>query len=147
MKLTKEQIVALAKIQTLVQKLAEQKNVKKVISDVQILTQDLQTKVQKVSADQAIKRYKNLAQKVVAAENELQKEVHKVVTQVKKSATEVEKNLAEYKQKAKLQRTKIEKALKAKAAKYGVKTAKAAKGKVKAARPAPKKARTKAKKK
>lgn len=116
--------MALTNIQKIVQKLSEQKNVKKVIDDVQTVTHDLQTKLQKLSADQAVKKYKELAQKVVTAENELQKEVQKVVAQVKKSATEVEKNLAAYKKKAQAQRSKIEKTLLAKASEYGVKSKK-----------------------
>lgn len=124
--------MALTNIQKIVQKLSEQKNVKKVIAEVQTVTHDLQTKITKLSADQAVKKYKDLAKKVVAAENELQREVHKVVAQVKKSATEVEKNLASYKKKAEAQRSKIEKAIKAKASQYGVKTKKASKAKTKA---------------
>lgn len=135
--------MALTNIQKIVQKLSEQKNVKKVIADVQAVTHDLQTKIQKLSADQAVKKYKDLAKKVVSAENELQKEVHKVVAQVKKSATDVEKNLASYKKKAEAQRSKIEKAIKAKAAQYGVKGPKASKAKTKA-KPAARKAKKKA---
>lgn len=138
--------MALTNIQKIVQKLSEQKNVKKVIADVQAVTHDLQTKIQKLSADQAVKKYKDLAKKVVAAENELQKEVHKVVAQVKKSATDVEKNLASYKKKAEAQRTKIEKAIKAKAAQYGVKSKKPSKAKPKA-KPSVRKAKKKATKK
>ncbi|MES2801438.1 MAG: hypothetical protein V4654_03015 [Bdellovibrionota bacterium] len=134
--------MALTNIQKIVQKLSEQKNVKKVIAEVQAVTHDLQTKIQKLSADQAVKKYKNLAKKVVAAENELQREVHKVVAQVKRSATDVEKNLASYKKKAQAQRSKIEKAIKAKASEYGVSTKKAPKAKVKA-RPAARKAKKK----
>ncbi|AZZ37753.1 hypothetical protein CIK05_13410 [Bdellovibrio sp. qaytius] len=119
--------MALTNIQKIVQKLSEQKNVKKVIAEVQTVTHDLQTKIQRLSADQAVKKYKDLAKKVVAAENDLQKEVSKVVAQVKRSATDVEKNLASYKKKAVAQRAKIEKAIKAKASEYGVKTKKAAK--------------------
>lgn len=116
--------MALTNIQKIVQKLSEQKNVKKVIAEVQSVTHDLQVKIQKLSADQAVKKYKDLAKKVVAAENNLQKEVQKVVAQVKKSATDVEKNLAAYKKKAQAQRSKIEKAIASKAAEYGVKTKK-----------------------
>lgn len=125
----KRGLMALTRIQTIVQKLSGQKNVKKVIADIQNVTHDLQTKLQKLSADQAVKRYKDLAKKVVTAENELSREVTKVVAQVKKSATDVEKNLANYKKKAKAQRTKLEKVIRTKAAKYGVKTQKAVKAK------------------
>jgi len=138
--------MALTNIQKIVQKLSEQKNVKKVIAEVQSVTHDLQAKIQRLSADQAVKKYKDLAKKVVAAENELQREVHKVVAQVKRSATDVEKNLASYKKKAAAQRTKIEKAIKAKASEYGVKTAKATKAKPKA-KAVVRKAKTTAKKK
>ena len=125
--ISKEKIMALTKIQKIVQKLSEQKNVKKVIAEVQSVTHDLQTKIQKLSADQAVKKYNDLAKKVVAAENNLQKEVSKVVLQVKRSATDVEKNLASYKKKAESQRAKIEKAIKAKASEYGVNTPEAVK--------------------
>lgn len=135
--------MALTNIQKIVQKLSEQKNVKKVIADVQAVTHDLQTKIQKISADKAVKKYKDLAKKVVAAENELQREVHKVVAQVKRSATDVEKNLASYKKKAVAQRSKIEKAIKAKASEYGVKTKKTTKAKTKA-KPVVRKAKKKA---
>lgn len=138
--------MALTNIQKIVQKLSEQKNVKKVIAEVQSVTHDLQTKIQRLSADQAVKKYKDLAKKVVAAENELQKEVHKVVAQVKRSASDVERNLAAYKKKAEAQRAKIEKAIQAKASEYGVKTTKAAKAKPKA-KPAARKAKVTAKKK
>lgn len=117
----------LTNIQKIMQKLSEQKDVKKVIAEVQTVTHDLQNKISELSADQAVKKYKELAKKVVAAEKDLQREVYKVVAQVKKSATEVEKNLAAYKKKAEAKRSKIEKAIKAKASEYGVKTNKVTK--------------------
>jgi len=106
--------MALNKIQSLIQKIAQTENVKKIIADVQLMTNEIQTKVQKLSADEAVKKYKELAKKVVAAENDLQKEVNKVVSQVKKSADEVEKNFVIYKKKAQEQRNKLEKMILAK---------------------------------
>ncbi|MFN3698210.1 MAG: hypothetical protein ACK4VO_12300 [Pseudobdellovibrio sp.] len=121
--------MALGKIQNLIQKIAHTDKVKQVIAEVQAVSHDIQNKVQKLSADEAVKKYKELAKKVVAAENDLQKEVTKVVAQVKKSADEVEKNFKTYKAKAQAQRLKIEKMILAKT-KTKAKTKKTAKKKV-----------------
>ena len=67
----------------------------------------IQSLIQKIAKTDKVK-------KVIAAENDLQKEVTKVVAQVKKSADEVEKNFKSYKAKAQVQRQKIEKMILAK---------------------------------
>jgi hypothetical protein len=96
--------------------LSESENVKKVMNDVQTLSNDIQKRVQNLNADEAVKKYKEIAKKVSKAEGDLQKEVNKVIVKIKKSATDIEKNLDLYKKKAVQQRAKHEKMLKAKQA-------------------------------
>ncbi len=100
------------KIQTFIKKLSESQNVKKVVKDIQTLSNDVQKRVHALNSDQAVKKYKEILKKVSQAENDLEKEVNKVVVKIKKSATEVEKNLGNYKKKAVAQKTKLEKMLK-----------------------------------
>lgn len=104
--------MALTKIQTFIKKLSESQNVKKVVKDIQTLSTDVQKRVKALNSDQAVKKYKDLLKKASQAENDLEKEVNKVVVKIKKSATEVEKNLGLYKKKAVAQKSKIEKILK-----------------------------------
>ena len=78
--------MALSKIQTLIQKLSESENVKKVVADVQTLSTDIQKRVQNLNADDAVKKYKEIVKKVSKAEGDLQKEVNKVIVKIKKSA-------------------------------------------------------------
>lgn len=118
--------MALTKIQTLIQKLSESQNVKKVVGDIQNLSNDIQKKVKTLNTDDAVKKYKEIVKKVSKAETDLEKEVTKVIVKIKKSATEVEKNLNLYKKKAVEQRAKLEKILKSKSVKTKKKTAKKA---------------------
>ncbi len=104
--------MALNKIQTFIKKLSESQNVKKVVKDIQTLSNDVQKRVHALNSDQAVKKYKEILKKVTQAETDLEKEVNKVVVKIKKSATEVEKNLGQYKKKAVAQKTKLEKILK-----------------------------------
>lgn len=133
--------MALTKIQTLIQKLSESENVKKVVSDIQVLSNDIQKKVQTLNADEAVKTYKDIVKKVSKAEGDLQKEVTKVIVKLKKSAADIEKNLDLYKKKAVQQRAKIEKILKAKQA--GKKSKSPAPAKKKTAKKAVKRASAK----
>jgi hypothetical protein len=109
--------MALLKIQDLIQKVSESQKVKKVVTDLQSLSTDIQKKVQTLNADEAVKKYKEIFKKVSKAEGDLQKEVNRVIVKIKKSAVDIEKNLELYKKKAAQQRAKIEKLLKTKQAK------------------------------
>lgn len=124
--------VALNKIQSIIEKFSKDPKVKKVISEVQSATKDIQSKIHNLNKEEAMKTYKQLLKKVSSKENELQKEVKTIITKVKKSATEVEKNLKNYKKQADAKRSQLEKMLKAK-------TAGAAKTAPKTKRAAPKK--------
>jgi hypothetical protein len=101
-----------SKIQTFIKKLSESQNVKKVVKDIQTLSTNVQKRAQSLKTDEAVRKYKDILKKVSQAENDLEKEVNKVVVKIKKSATEVEKNLGLYKKKAVAQKAKIEKILK-----------------------------------
>lgn len=101
-----------SKIQTFIKKLSESQNVKKVVKDIQTLSTDVQKRVKNLNSDQAVKTYKDILKKVSQAENDLEKEVNKVVVKIKKSATEAEKNLDLYRKKAVAQKAKFEKILK-----------------------------------
>lgn len=109
--------MALKKIQDLIEKLSQNPNVQKVISDVQSATHDIQNKINNMDTDAAVKKYKELVKKASSKESQLHKEVQGVISKIKKSAVEVEKNLKKYKNKAQTERAKLEKILKAKAAK------------------------------
>ena len=139
--------MALSKIQTLIQKLSESENVKKVVSDIQTLSNDIQKKVQTLNTEEAVRKYKDVVKKVSRAEGDLQKEVTKVIVKLKKSAADIEKNLNLYKKKAVQQRSKIEKILKAKQAGLKTKPTATRKKAVRkaAAKTAPKKAAAKRK--
>lgn len=114
----------LNKIKSMIQKISETPNIKKVIEDVQAASTEIQAQLSKLNTNDAVKKYKDLVKKVSAKEKQLQKEVTTVVSKVKKAAVEVEKNLAGYKKKVKTERAKIEKTIKAKAAQFtNVKTA------------------------
>lgn len=125
--------MALTKIQTLIQKLSESQNVKKVVGDIQNLSNDLQKKVKTLNTDEAVKKYKEIVKIVTKAEGDLEKEVGKVIVKIKKSATDVEKNLNAYKKKAAAQKAKIEKILKSKSVKSAKSAKKATKKSVKRA--------------
>ncbi len=105
----------------MIQKISATPNVKKVIDEVQSATIEIQTKLQKLNTNDAVKKYKDLMRKVSAKEKQLQKEVNVVISKVKKTASEVEKNLESYKKKAKIQRAHIEKTIKAKTAQFSAK--------------------------
>lgn len=124
--------MALKKIQDLIEKLSKDPKVKMVISEVQSATKDIQSKMQHMTKEDAVKTYKTLVKKVTAKEGQLQKEAKAFIVKLKKSAVDVEKNLNTYKKKAQAERTKLEKVLKAKA---GIKTKSTTK-----AKPAAKKA-------
>ena len=127
--------MALNKLQNIINKLSHDPKIKKVISEVQATTKDIQGKIQNINTDDAVKKYKELVKIASAKEKELQKEVNTIITKVKKSALEVEKNLKTYKKKAEAERAKIEKTMKAKMAaqapKDGAKKASKAKKAVK----------------
>ena len=106
--------MALSKIQTFIQKLSESQNVKKVLGDIQRLSNDLQKKVQTLNANDAVRKYKEIVKKASQAEGELEKEVNKVVVKIKKSAADVKKDLLLYKKKAVQQKNDFEKILKSK---------------------------------
>lgn len=119
--------MALTKIQTFIQKLSESQNVKKVLGDIQKLTTELQKKVQTISADDAVRKYKEIVKKASQAEGDLEKEVNKVIVKIKKSATDVKKDLIQYKKKAVQQKNDLEKILKSKSAAPTKKSSKAKK--------------------
>jgi|GEM_PF-5097744 len=106
--------MALTKIQTFIQKLSESENVKKVLSDIQKLSSELQKKVQTLNADEAVRKYKEIVKKASQAEGDLEKEVNKVIVKIKKSATDVKNDLVLYKKKAVQQKNDLEKILKSK---------------------------------
>lgn len=111
--------MALKKIQDLIEKLSHDPKVKMVIAEVQSATKDIQSKMQHMTKEDALKTYKTLVKKVSSKEGQLQKEAMNFISKLKKSAVEVEKNLNNYKKKAEAERSKLEKVLKAKA---GLKT-------------------------
>lgn len=106
--------MALTKIQTFIQKLSKSENVKKVLSDIQKLSHELQKKVQTLNTDEAVRKYKEIVKKASQAEGDLEKEVNKVIVKIKKSATDVKNDLVLYKKKAVQQKTELEKILKSK---------------------------------
>lgn len=110
--------MALEKIQGFIQKLSEAPKVKKVVSDIQNLSEEIQNRVQNLNTNDAVKKYKEIAKKVTKAEADLQKEVTKVLNQVRETADEAEKNLELYKKKALQQKAKIEKMINAKRAEF-----------------------------
>lgn len=125
--------MALTKIQTFIQKLSESENVKRVLGDIQKLSNELQKKVQTLNTDDAIRKYKEIVKKASQAEGDLEKEVNKVIIKIKKSATDVKKDLVLYKKKAVQQKNDLEKILKSKKGSTPVKTASKAKKTVKRA--------------
>ncbi|MBY0452668.1 MAG: hypothetical protein K2P92_06505 [Bdellovibrionaceae bacterium] len=110
--------MALEKIQAFIQKMSETPKVKQVVSDIQTLSEDIQKRVQDLNTKEAVKKYKDIAKKVTKAEADLQKEVKKVVSQLRSSADGAEKNLELYKKKALAQKAKIEKMIQAKRAEF-----------------------------
>lgn len=104
--------MALTKIQTFVQKLSESENVKKVLGDIQKLSNELQQKVQTLKTDEAVKKYKDIVKKATQAEGELEKEVNKVIVTIKKSANDVRSDLMSFKKKALQKKSELEKLLK-----------------------------------
>ena len=112
--------MALEKIQAFIQKMSETPKVKQVVSDIQTLSEDIQKRVQDLNTKEAVKKYKDIAKKVTRAEANLQKEVKKVVSQLRTSADGAEKNLELYKKKALAQKAKIEKMIKNKRAEFSM---------------------------
>lgn len=110
--------MALNKIQSIINNLSKDPKVKKVISDVQAATKDIQSKLKHVNKAEALKAYKKIVKQVVSKENDLQKTI---ITKAKKSVVDLEKNLKNYKKQAEAKRTQLEKMLKSKAG--AVKTA------------------------
>lgn len=108
--------MALTKIQTLIQKLSESENVKKVLGDIQKLSNELQQKVQNINTDEAVRKYKEIVKKASQAEGELETEVNKVIVKIKKSAKDVKSDLMTYKKKAMQRKNELEKILKTKKA-------------------------------
>ncbi len=112
--------MALQKIQEFIKKMSETPKVKKVLSDIQNLTVDVQKRVQHLNKTEAVKKYKNIAKKVSKAESDLQKEVTQVVKQIRTATNQAEKNLDSYKKIALQQKAKIEKIIKNKRAEFSV---------------------------
>lgn len=135
--------MALNKIKSMIQKISESPNVKKIIDDVQSKTSELEKSLKKVNTEQAVIKYKQLMKMVSSKEAQLHKEVNSAVNKAKKTVHEVEKNLESYKKKAEQQKNKIEKMLLKKAPKKKT-TSKASPKTVKKA--APKTSRKKAQK-
>ncbi len=125
--------MALTKIQSFIQKLSESENVKKVLTDIQKLSVELQKKVQTLNTDEAVRKYKEIVKKASQAEGDLEKEVNKVIVKIKKSATDVKKDLMTYKKKAVQQKNDLEKILKSKKVAAPAKKASKAKKTVKKA--------------
>ena len=108
--------MALSKIQTFIKKLSESQNIKKVLGDIQKLSNELQRKVQTLKTDEAVRKYKEIVKKASQAEGDLEKEVNKVIVKIKKSATDVKNDLVVYKKKAVQQKNELEKILRSKKA-------------------------------
>ena len=110
--------MALSKIQTFMQKLSESENVKKVLGDIQKLSEklsdELQKKVQNINTNEAVRKYKEIVKKAAQAEGDLEKEVNNVIIKIKKSASDVKKDLVTYKKKAIQRKNEFEKILKSK---------------------------------
>ncbi len=104
--------MAASKFQSFIKKLSESENVKKVVGDIQTISEDLQKRVQHLSKQDAVKKYKEIMKKVAQTETNLEKEVNKVIVKIKKSATLVEKNINQYKKQAVQQKAALEKILK-----------------------------------
>lgn len=107
--------MALTKIQTFIKKWSTSPQVKKVVADIQTISEDLQKRAQHLNKEDAIKKYKEIMKKVSKTEANLEKEMNKVMSKVKQSASQVEKNLNQYKKKAVAQKENIEKVFGAKA--------------------------------
>lgn len=116
--------MALNKIQSIISNLSKDPKVKKVISEVQAASKDIQSGLNQLNKADAVKAYKQIMKKVVSKENELQKTV---LAKVKKSAAEIEKNLKSYKKQAEAKRAQFEKMLRAKAGGTKAKPARKAK--------------------
>ena len=86
-----------SKVQNFIKKLSESTNVKRVLNDIQTISDDLQKRVHNINTDEAVKKYKDIIKKVSSSEQDLHKEMNKVVTKLKKSAGDLEKNLNTYK--------------------------------------------------
>ncbi len=106
--------MALNKIQSLVKKLSQSQNVKRVVGDIQTISEDLQKRVKHLSKDDAIKKYKEIMKKVTQTEGNLEKEMSKVIVKLKQSKTKVQKSLQDYKKKAVARKNEFEKILKTK---------------------------------
>lgn len=117
--------MALTKIQTFIKKWSTSPQVKRVVSDIQVISEELQKRAQHLTKDDAIKKYKEIMKKVSQTEANLEKEVNKVMVKVKKSAAQVENNLNQYKKKAVAQKANFEKVFKAKSKAAKKATAKA----------------------
>ena len=78
-------------MQTFIKKFSESQNVKRVIGDIQTLSEDLQKRVKHLSKDDAIKKYKEIMKKVSQTEGDLEKEVNKVIVKIKKSRSHIKR--------------------------------------------------------
>ncbi len=105
----------------LVNQLSEKEQIKKIINDVQIKTENIQNQIKQVSAHEAIKIYKTLAKQAIETEKKLENEVEHLVEQFKNKADIVELQLSEYIKKAKEQRMNIESILQKKIKKHETK--------------------------
>ncbi len=99
--------------------LSSNKNVKNILSDFQKLSKELRQKGGKLNTrltsekaktmQQAKSQYKKILTKVGISQKQLDREVGKALSLIKKSAADVEKNLQFYRNKATAQSHKIEK--------------------------------------
>ena len=91
----------MSRVQTFIKKLSNSQNVKRVLTDIQNVSEDLQKRMNNLTKEDAVQKYKEIMTKVAQAEKDLKTEVKKIVVQVKKSASKVEDTLKKYRKKAK----------------------------------------------
>lgn len=113
-------------VQKFIEDLSGNKNVKNLISDFQKISKDikqtghdlnlrLNAKKQKTMR-QAHTKYSKVLHFINQSQKQLDSEVDKAISLIRKSATEMEKNLTHYRKKVMTQRNRLEKMLKAKSA-------------------------------
>lgn len=98
-------------LQNLFETIVTSPKTQKVLADVQEASSEIKSKIEKLSNDKSVKKYKDL---LIKKEKEMKKDLDGVVSKLKKSAIEAEKNLLVYKKKAEAEKAKIEKMIKAK---------------------------------
>ena len=143
--------MATTTFQKILGNLSTNKNVKNILADFQKLSKELRTKGGKLNTrlhsekaktmQKARTEYKKILTKVGVSQKQLDREVAKALSLIKKSAADVEKNLQFYSKKANEQSKKIEKIILKK--KPGASKAAAKTTKKKTAKKTSKKASTK----